>query len=162
MDENDFSKACKKGDLTLAKDLLAKYLLTLRPISDIFANNAESFRVVCAHDYLDMAKWLLEIHSTINISADDEYAFRAACFYDYLPVINWLLHIKPNIDIRINDDNEAFRDACENGAWEVAKLLRSINPNYNFEYKKAEHHIINSGLSPSTWKSIKSTRKPDG
>ena len=157
MDENNFSKACIKGDLTLAKDLLAKYLLTLRPISDIFANNAETFQRVCANDYLDMAKWLLEITPTIDISICEKAfhvacscgslkvakwlleihstinisaeTFRVVCGNDYLDIAKWLLEITPTIDISICED--AFRLACRCGSLKVAKWLLEIHSTIN-------------------------------
>ena len=49
-----------------------------------------------------------------------------------MDIAKWLLQIQPNINISAEND-EAFRDACENGHLDVAQWLCTINSSYQIQ-----------------------------
>lgn len=130
-----FTDACHKNDLNLAKQLLSEYP-DLKPFGDDrnlypLSPRSNLVFVVCEFKYFEFAEWLLLLNPKKEIC---ETAFVNLCYYCKLDSAKWLLSKVPNIDVTTKN-NYAFIWACEYAKYvwsyeqlEMAKWLQSLKP----------------------------------
>ena len=140
MQQDKFFKACYKGELNIAKNLLID-----NSHINISANDEYAFRLACEQGHLNIAQWLLHINPDINISVQNESSFRWACAYGRLEIAKWLLEMRPQINISVCDE-EAFKLACLYGHLKVAEWLQILKPylytiNYNADGTYQDYYI---------------------
>lgn len=128
---NQFTSACYKNDLNLAKKLLSEHP-HLNPFGDYPLNpRGNLLFVVCEFKYFEFAEWLLSLNPKKEIC---ETIFENLCYYGKMDGAKWLLSKRPNIDVT-SKNNYAFVWACEYSKclWstehlEMAKWLQSMKP----------------------------------
>lgn len=101
---------------------------------------------ICENKYLKMFEWiyfledyLITIDNIFNDRYEKESIFHYLCRYNYIDLLKYLFYIDPNININSKDE-EALCLACQEGHFELAKLLyskgeidTSINNNWCFK-----------------------------
>ena len=124
-----FLKSCKKGALSIAKELLKS-----NPNIDIHAEDEKAFRYACYEDNLEVAQWIWQLDQ--NINTDVQQLFTDLCYYkEHLRIAQWLLQVGKNINIH-DEKEEPFRLACQNGSLETAQWLWQLCPCINIHAKK--------------------------
>jgi len=135
-----FCYACCYGQLKVAQ-----WLLEMKPVIDISANDEYTFYLTCIYGHFKVAQWLLQVKPTIDISSLNECTFRDVCKYGHLEIAQLLLHFASTISNRIGgidisaNNNFAFRYACINRQLKIVEWLLQIRP---------DKYVMNNNSEP--------------
>ena len=119
---------------------IAKFLYNNNSNLDLSRNNNIYTECACRHNHLDIVKWLYNLigNDIFKFDQNENYLIESSR-KNNLSIVYWLFNTKPEINIFINND-EAFRNACNNDSIEVAKWFNKLNPSRY--YLEIEDHVI--------------------
>jgi len=130
-----FRKACRKGQLRMAK-----WLLKNKPDIDVTYKDNKSFYQACLNGHLKLAKWLIKIKPDIDTSIHNSLIFLDVCSkIENIKVAKWLYSIQS--DKILKDDNLlVLQHSYYYGYYNLCKWLLQIKNDWDISFLQENYY----------------------